>query len=260
MISARKLLEDSFKFLLNNPLLLFYGFIYLLPVVFAVVGVILLTISVGTISIITFNFPTVVSNVFGVLFGSFFTLFFMVFFFFVVAVLSLALTAYVQSHLKGHRASVRGSIKKSWAICSSILWVVPLYLTYYFLGNSPLWLAAFVAFCYVPQLLVDGHTSLSEIIFLSWEYFKKTFWVLMRFLILISILLIALLFFAMLSLALATHLKSLPGASLFFSTIAMILFFGIFLFCIIGSIMIIIGINKLYLEVKQKTVHQIAPN
>jgi len=252
MIGARKLLGDSFKFLLHNPLLFFYGFIYFLPVILAMVGVILLTISVGTLSLITFSFPTVVRTVFGVMFGSFFAIFFMVLFFFAVVVISLGLTAYVQSHLRGSHASVRASLKKSLAICSSIFWVVPLYLIYFFVSNSPLWIFAFIAFCYVPQLLVDGHTSLTEVFSLSWDYFKKTFWVMMRFFVLIFLLVIGLLFAALFSLGLAALLIPFPGASLIFLLLAIVIFFGVFLFCILGSMIIIIGINKLYLEAKQQ--------
>ncbi len=132
MIHARKLLKYSFNFLLNNPLLLFYGFIYFLPVIIAIVGVILLTISIGTLSLITFSFPTIINTVFGVLFGSFLALFVMIIFFFAVVVLSLGFTIYIQEHLKKSSATVGDSIKRSLRICRKNLWVVPVYMLYFF--------------------------------------------------------------------------------------------------------------------------------
>jgi len=252
MLGARKLLRDSFNFLLENPILFFYGFIYFLPVILAIVGVILLTISVGTLSLITLSFPTIVRTVFGVLFGSFFAIFFMAIFAFAVVVISLGFTIYIQAHLRGLHASVRASLKRSLTICSSIFWVVPVYLIYFFVRNSPLWIVAFVIFCYIPQLLIDGHTSLTQVFRLSWDYFKKTFWVMVRFFLLIFFLVIGLLLTAIVLLSLAALFIPFPGASLFFSLLAIVIFFGIFLFCVMSSMIIIIGINKLYLEAKQQ--------
>ncbi len=252
MIGARKLLSDSFNFLINNPLLFFYGFIYFLPVIVAIIGVLLLAISVGTLSLVTFSLPTIVSTVFGVVFGSFFAICLMVLFSFAVVVVSLGLTVYIQDLLKGSQATVGDSLKRALTICSSILWVVPVYLLCAFVSNSPLWLVTFIAFCYVPQLLADGYTSLTEVFSLSWNYLKKTFWVMMRFFILIFLMVIGLLFAALLSLALAAFLIPFPGASLVFSALAITIFFGLFLFCVMGSMIVIIGINKLYIEAKQQ--------
>ncbi len=252
MIGARELLRYSLNFLLSNPLLLFYGFIYFLPFIIAIIGVILLTISVGTLSLVAFSFPTILRTVLGILFGSFFAVGLMTLFFFIVALVSLAFTAYIQSHLKHLSSSLRASFRKSLRICSSVFWAVPTYMFYFFLSNSFLWIFAFIAFCYIPQILLDGEVSFIRSFLLSWQYFKKTWWVMARFFMLIALIAGILLFAALVLLGLAALLISFTGLSIIFSLLAIVFFFGLFLFCILGSMIIIIGINKLYLEVKQQ--------
>jgi hypothetical protein len=252
MIGARKLLKDSFHFLLHNPLLFFYGFIYFLPVIIAIIGILLLTISVGTLSLITFSFPTILKTVFGVLLGSVFAIFFIMFLLFAFIVISLGFTAYIQDLLRGSRASVRKSIKHAFTICSSVVWVVPVYLVYSFLYNSPLFIVAVIAFWYVPQLLVDRETSFGETFSLSWHYFKKTFWVTIRFFILIIFFMAGLIMAALLSVGLAALFIPVPGASFIFALFAIVIFFILFLFSIMASMIITVGINKLYLEAKQQ--------
>ncbi|MBY0110075.1 MAG: hypothetical protein K2X90_03125 [Candidatus Babeliaceae bacterium] len=252
MIGARRLLKYSFNFLLSNPLLLFYGFVYFLPVISAIIGVIILAISVGTLSLITFSFPIIVRTVLGVLFGSFFAIGLMILFFFIVILFSLSFTAYVQSNLRHGNSSIKSSFRKSLRICSSVFWVVPTYIVYFFVSNSILWVFAFAVFCYVPQILLDGEISFTKSFSLSWQYFKKTWWVMARFFMLIILIASILLLGALASLSLAAMLIPFISASIVFSVLALIIFFGLFLFCILGSMIIIIGTNKLYLEVKQQ--------
>ncbi len=63
---------------------------------------------------------------------------------------------------------------------------------------------------------------------------------------------VGLLLVALTCLGLAAFLLPFSKASLIFSLCAVATFFGLFLFCILGSMIVIIGINKLYIEAEQQ--------
>ena len=252
MISARSLLKDSIRVLYKNPLLFFYGLIYFLPVVVAVIASFLLAISAGTLSLITFSIPVIVSGIFGMLFGSFIALFFTAVSFFFIAVVSLAFTLYIQAILRGTHASVYRSLKKSFDICGSVIWVSPAYLLYYFISamHPLMWVIAFTFFCYIPQLVADGETSLISTFKQSFWYVSATCFVIIKFIILLLSSWIAL-WAAMLFLAiLGATFAFIPAMSFFFAACALIAAFGAFIFAITWYLIFLVGINKLYLVVR----------
>jgi|GEM_PF-6709012 hypothetical protein len=254
MISARKLLKDSYYMLVQHPSLFFYGILYFLPSMISIISILFLALSVGSLSLIAFSFPSVVKMVAGVLFGSVGTLFLLAFIFFANVIISLGFTIYIESILQKTHVSMLVALKRSWNICFKVGWVVPTYMVYFFLLTTPFWFLALIAYCYIHQLLIDGEASFSKCFSLSWRHFKQTFWVLVRFFILLVFatsfcFLVAIVFLMFL----ATLFSFSVGA--FLNSIAL-LSFGIllyaclFLFWIPGFIIFRIGINKIYLEVK----------
>lgn len=248
MIGARKLFAFSLNFLLKNPLLLFYNLLYFLPVILAFFGMFIVALSVGALSLVTFDFLHILNTVSSIIFGSLFALIVPLVIALPFTVVSLGFTIYIQMRMRSSHISMLNSLNRAWEICKNVWWVVPLHILYIFSGV--VWLGVFTTFLlfYTHQFLLDGETSFMNMLAESWKLLKKTFWVYIR-LIIINIIFTGTIF----SSAIICFILSLiPFISFIFVFLGFFLSIIALLFCVINFIILKIGINKLYLEAQQQ--------
>ncbi len=245
MIRARSLIRESFSFLKDHPSLLFYSFLYFLPSLLAITGIILLAISLGVLSMVTFNFSTILGAVLHIIFGSFGSIIIMGSVFCFTVIISLGFTVYIQGLLHKTHASMFSSLKESWKICGKVWWVIPLYCLYSFSYSLPFGFLFAIGLSYFHQLLIDGETSFTRCLQLSWSFFQKTFWVLLRFFVLFFMIIVFSGFLTFLSLILAIKF-------FIFRVLFVIMMCGLIFLYLTATTVLRIGMNKLYLEVKQQ--------
>lgn len=245
MIRARSLIRESFSFLKDHPSLLFYNFLYFLPSLLAITGIILLAVSLGMLSMVTFSFSAILGAVLYIVCGSFGSIVIMASVFCFTVIISLGFTVYIQGLLRRSHISMFSSLKESWKICSKVWWVIPLYCLYSFSYSLPFGLLFVIGLSYFHQLLIDGETSFTKCLLLSWSFFQKTFWVLLRFFVLF--------FIATTFSGLLAFLSFVLAIKFFiFRVLFVIMMCGLIFLYLTATTIFRIGMNKLYLQVKQQ--------
>ena len=183
MISARQLFKDTVGLVLKYPSILFYGALVYLPFI----------VSLWYMLLFVFALSSIVVGPIAALFLIWPLIFFGFPFFFILC--GFGFTIYVQGLLNHKRISFFKSLSLVYDRVKSAWWILPLYfLVYFFYWISPLNIIVAIILMFVKQLINDGYTNLPECMSRSWDLFKKTAGLLIRFfVILVSIVFLLLL-------------------------------------------------------------------
>ena len=188
MISARLLFKDTIRLVVRHPSLLLYGALVYLPFI----------VSLWFMLLFVFALSSIVVGPIAALFLIWPLIFFGFPIFFILC--GFGFTIYLQAILNHRRVSFLKSFSLVYDRVKRAWWILPLYfLVYFFYWVSPLNVIVAIVLMFVKQLVNDGHTGFSDCMNRSWDLFKQTGGVLVRFFIMLVGAVLLLLLLTMLS-------------------------------------------------------------